>query len=246
MFKVFSVQNLPLEESKNVQSVSTTCTHTPASFAHHLARWPLHQLIARAGTLVILNGELACPVHSAGSAQPTAAALEEVHRVAEAAVIEWALNGCGSHFKVLVSPCIHPFIGCYSQARNLVELTHEQDGDPGEVEEAIDEHPEDPGRAHSHLGHVCPEAIRVVRRVAPPAPEYDAPVDQPAYSSQQEEEVANEIAVVSGTHAVADPGTVVIELGNTAIAHRAVLGPHWLADQTCTAEYAEIQAPSFS
>lgn len=47
---------------------------------------PLHQLVARAGRLVILYCELRGPVHRHGPEQATAAQLEEIHQVPEAAV----------------------------------------------------------------------------------------------------------------------------------------------------------------
>lgn len=41
----------------------------------------------------------------------------------------------------------------------LIELTHDQHGHPHEVEDAVDEHPEDPGRAGGDLRHVEPKAV---------------------------------------------------------------------------------------
>lgn len=47
---------------------------------------PLHQLVARAGRLVVLYCELRGPVDSHGPEQAAAAQLEEIHQVPEAAV----------------------------------------------------------------------------------------------------------------------------------------------------------------
>lgn len=41
----------------------------------------------------------------------------------------------------------------------LVELTHDEHCHPHEVEDAVEEHPEHPGRAGGELRHIEPEAI---------------------------------------------------------------------------------------
>lgn len=52
----------------------------------HPSLLPLHQLVARAGRLVVLYCELRGPVHRHGPEQATAAQLKEIHQVPEAAV----------------------------------------------------------------------------------------------------------------------------------------------------------------
>lgn len=42
---------------------------------------------------------------------------------------------------------------------HLIELTHDEHSHPHEVEHAVEEHPEHPGRAGGDLGQVDPEPI---------------------------------------------------------------------------------------
>lgn len=42
---------------------------------------------------------------------------------------------------------------------DLVELTHDEHRHPHEVEDAVEEHPEHPGRAGGDLGQIEPEPI---------------------------------------------------------------------------------------
>lgn len=140
----------------------------------------LHQLVSGAGRLVVLYCVLRGPVHRHGPDQAAAAHLEEIYQVPDASMIEGAFDGRGCDFKVLVSPCVHPLVGGDSQSCDLVELTHDEHGDPHEVENAVEEHPEHPRRARGDLSQVEPEAILSVAGGAVDPPVGNAAVYHPA------------------------------------------------------------------
>lgn len=106
----------------------------------------LHQLVSRAGRLVILYCVLRGPVHRHRPKQTAAPQVKEIDEVPHTAVtarrertratlgwkpknnisferlddsLEWALDGRGCNFKVLVSPGVHSLICSDAQNSNL-------------------------------------------------------------------------------------------------------------------------------
>lgn len=90
------------------------------------------------------------------------------------------------------------------------------------MNEGIGSHPADPAAEVQRMPDERPQGKLMRRKTCQPV--NDASVQAPEYHDCQKEEVAHKIAMVSGTNAVPNPGTVMVEPGDAMITERTVLG----------------------
>lgn len=124
-------------------------------------------------------------------------------------------------------------------------MAHEQHSNPHEVKNAIEKHPEHPGRACGNLCDVCPEAVLGVGGLTVETPVRNTTINHPADHEKQEEQVTHKVPMVPCTYTIAHPRAVMIKFCYTAVAHATMFGPHRFPYQTGTAEYTEVQASRF-
>ena len=144
---------------------------------------------------------------------------------------------------MLVSRCIHPLVGCHGEDEDLVDLTDAQTGDPDTVEQGHHHHEEHPGGAEGGTLQVVKVGLLLLAGVG--AGRGEVLVATPGGQEGEEgeeEEIEDEVVVVLLTDTVANPGTVMVKLGDASITHRAMLGPDWSPDQAGAAEDDRIEA----
>ena len=146
---------------------------------------------------------------------------------------------------MLVSSCVHPLVGGHVEDEDLIDLTDPETRDPDTVEQRHDHHEEHPGGAEGGTLQVVKVGLLLLAGVGAGRGEVlvAAPGGQEGEEGE-EEEIEDEVVVVLLTDTVANPGTVMVKLGDASITHGAVLGPDWSPDQAGAAEDDRIEAVS--
>lgn len=163
---------------------------------------------------------------------PGRPAAEQLQAVGERAAAEG--RAAAARLEVLVAAAVQLLVGGHAEAHHQVHLEAGQHRHPEQVERGIEHHPRDPAVA-GDPGERLGGRGALVAQVARAAPQH------PAAHEDEAAQEADEVAVVVGADAVADPGTVVVELGDAAVAHGAVLGPQRAPHQARRAEPRRLE-----
>ena len=138
---------------------------------------------------------------------------------------------------MLVSRCVHPLVGRHGEDEDLIDLADSQTGDPDTVEQGHHHHEEHPGGADSRTLQVVEIGLLLLLGIGAGGGEIlvAAPGGQESQEGEKEQ-IEDEVVMVLLPDTVANPGTVMVELGDASITHGAVLGPEWSPDQAGAAE----------